>query len=199
MDSPKARFLAAVVDHEMTVIVDGGHFRQITFKKPTSYNYHFHITTWPGYLAISGDAGCYVFARLPDMFEFFRGNEVNPGYWEEKLQAVDKSSGAREFSEEKFHAAIKDDFDQWSFESEDDRAIAWTALQESNLADDETPESVTDAVQRAMDYECPVSKHTFSDFWDHHLMDHTFRFLWCCHAIQWAVNKYDAAKVTKVA
>ena len=28
----------------------------------------FDIVTWPGYLCYSGDMGCFVFTRLPDMF-----------------------------------------------------------------------------------------------------------------------------------
>src|SRR4051795_13045901 len=109
------RFLKAVAEHEMTIVFEANLIRQITFKKPSSYNNHFHITTWPGYLAISGDAGCYVFARLPDMFQFFRGDGVNPSYWSEKVQAADRHGEVHEFSEEKFHQAVKSDFDDWHF------------------------------------------------------------------------------------
>jgi hypothetical protein len=199
--STKDRFLACVAEHEMTVVSGAGVFRQITFKKPTSYNNHFHITTWPGYLAISGDAGCYVFARLPDMFKFFRGDGINPSYWGEKLQAVDRHGGYLEFSEECFREAIKSDFDQWHFDVDGDpekeaeaRKSAWEQIQESDLSEDETPESANDAIRRAMEYKCPISGNTFNDFWDHDLQDHTYRFLWCCHAIQWAIEKYDTAK-----
>lgn len=41
--------------------------------------------TWPGHLSITGDVGGYTFCRLRDMFEFFRGGQINPGYWGEKL------------------------------------------------------------------------------------------------------------------
>jgi hypothetical protein len=190
------RFRKAVSEHEMTVVNEIGMFRHLTFKNPKSFNYHFHITTWPGYLAISGDTGCYVFSRLPDMFNFFRGEGINAQYWAEKLQAVDRNGGVKEFSDAMFHEAIKRDFAEWSFDSEGDRAKAWQAIQESDLADDSAPESIEDAVQAAMDYRCPVSKTRFNDFWDHQLQDYTFRFLWCCHAIQWAVEKYDAAQTS---
>lgn len=191
------RFRAAVADHKMKIVSEAGLARQITFKKPNSYNNHFHITTWPGYLAISGDAGCYVFARLPDMFEFFRGDRINPSYWGEKLQAVDRHGGYLEFSEDSFREAIKSDFDQWDFDGDEEQAAktrkaAWVALQESDLSEDQAPESLEDAIQRAMDYKCPVSGHSFDDFWDHDLQDYTFRFLWCCYAIQWAIAQYDA-------
>ena len=188
------RFQKAISGHEMTIVSDAGLFRHLTFKKPESFIYGFHITTWPGYLAISGDAGCYVFARLPDMFNFFRGDGINPGYWSEKLQAVDRTGAVQEFSEEQFHAAIKADFDEWPFDSDEERAKAWAALQESNLSEDSSPESIEDAVRTAMAYKCPVSGSRFIDFWDHDLQDYTYRFLWCCHAIRWGVRQYDVER-----
>jgi hypothetical protein len=179
------------------IVSETGLYRHLTLKKHESFHYGFHITTWPGYLAISGDAGCYVFARLPDMFQFFRGDRINPSYWSEKVQATDRHGGVHEFSEDKFHQAIKSDFDDWHFDSDEDRTKAWAELQESDLSDDSAPESLTAAIHAAMNYKCPVSKNSFSDFWDHHIEDYTFRFVWCCHAIQWAITKYDAAKAPK--
>lgn len=193
MKTVEERFRACITKHAMTVGHDAGLYRSVMFKQPDTYNNHFRITTWPGHLAISGDAGCYVFARLEDMFQFFRGDAINPSYWAEKLQAADRSSGYREFSEGAFRDCIKSDFDGWGLDG-DERDKAWTALQESDLGDDEQPESVEDAIRRAMNYKCPVTNHTFGDFWDHNLMDFTYRFLWCCHAIQWAIQQYDAAR-----
>jgi hypothetical protein len=184
------RFKKAVIEHEMIVVRNDGLHRHFTFKSPRTYNHHFHITTWPGYLAISGDVGCYVFARLPNMFNFFRGDRINPSYWSEKLQASDRS-GIQEFSEDAFRAAIKNDFDQWSFDDDAQKHAAWEALQESDLSDDVCPESLENAVRTAMVYKCPVTGNTFGDFWEHDLQEYTFRFLWCCHAIRWAVAEYD--------
>jgi hypothetical protein len=185
------RFSKTVIEHEMIVVRNDGLHRHFTFKSPRTFNNHFHITTWPGYLAISGDIGCYVFARLPDMFRFFRGEGVNPGYWGEKLQSVERNGGYREFSEAQFHEAIKSDFEQWSFDDDEQKAKAWEALQDSDLAEDSNPESFDQGVRMALDYQCPITKNRFNDFWDHDLQDYTFRFLWCCHAIRWAVAEYD--------
>lgn len=193
------RFNRAVRKHQMTIKHDNGLHRHLTFKDPATYSNCFHITTWPGYLAISGDAGSYVFSRLPDMFEFFRGDEINEGYWGEKLQAVDKHGGYREFSAKLFREAVKADFNNWRFDpfeedGEDaERALAWAALREAGLAENATPDSIEDAMLLATEYECPVSGNKFIDFWDHRLEDYTFRFTWCCHAIQWAIAQYDAA------
>lgn len=185
------RFKNSVIEHEMIVVRNDGLHRHLTFKSPRTYNNHFHITTWPGYLAISGDIGCYVFARLPDMFQFFRGNGINPSYWGEKLQSIERNGGYVEFSEELFHEAIKSDFDQWSFDDDEQKAKAWAELQDSDLSEDGNPESLENAIQMALDYKCPVTGNRFNDFWDHGLEDYTFRFLWCCHAIRWAVGEVD--------
>jgi hypothetical protein len=185
------RFKKAVIEHEMIVVRSEGLHRHLIFKSPRTFNNHFHITTWPGYLAISGDIGCYVFARLPDMFRFFRGDGINPRYWGEKLQSIERNGGYREFSEELFREAIKSDFEQWSFDDDEQKAKAWEVLQESDLGEDSTPESFDHGVRMALDYQCPITKNRFNDFWDHDLQDYTFRFLWCCHAIRWAVGEVD--------
>lgn len=190
------RFKKAVIEHEMIVVQNEGLHRHLTFKSPHTFNNHFHITTWPGYLAISGDIGCYVFARLPDMFRFFRGDGINPGYWGEKLQSIERNGGYREFSEEQFQEAIKSDFEQWPFDDDEQKARAWEALQDSDLAEDSNPESFEHAVRMALDYKCPITGNRFNDFWDHQLEDYTFRFLWCCHAIRWAVGEVDRRRTT---
>lgn len=207
----KRRFEKDVASHEMTVQLAQGLHRHLTFKQPNTYHAHFHITTWPGYLCISGDMGCFVFARLRDMFEFFRGTQINPGYWSEKLQADEKNSGHRAFSLDLYQAALKSDFEGWTFDADDDnesysedgseelqkrpedaRKRAWEAI-----ADDFDgilhAESKEHAVRQALDWESPISKQRFTDFWEHNLEDYTFQFFWCCHAIQWAIARFDEA------
>ncbi|WP_026300935.1 hypothetical protein, partial [Thioalkalivibrio sp. ALE23] len=58
--------------HQITIEKDEGEYRSIRFSAPNTVINSFTLTTWPGYIAISGDLGTYVFCRLPDMFEFFR-------------------------------------------------------------------------------------------------------------------------------
>lgn len=90
------RFLFDVRDHVMTIELDQGVHRSILFKQPRSSAYHFRLITWPGHLAISGDCEDFIFARLRDMFEFFRyagpayerDDRINEGYWAEKLTAI---------------------------------------------------------------------------------------------------------------
>ena len=93
-ESTEADFLKDVAAHEMEILRDDGVYRHIRFKKPGTWCMHFDLVTWPGYLAYSGDMGCYVFSRLNDMFEFFRTDReylqrdgrqlcINLCYWSE--------------------------------------------------------------------------------------------------------------------
>jgi len=75
---------------------------------------HFDLLTWPGYLCYTGDMGTYVFRRLHDMFQFFRRGEsigercIDIRYWAEKLEAIDRVDGVREWTPEKFREEVRD-------------------------------------------------------------------------------------------
>ncbi|RVL37959.1 hypothetical protein [Sinorhizobium meliloti] len=188
-------FLRDVADHKMTGHIDNGAYRHITFSRPGSSVYRFHITTWPGYLCISGDMGCFVFSRLTDMFEFFREKNINPQYWAEKIQATNKHGGHREFSGEYYVDAIKADFEGWDFDSDEQREEAWKAIEDDwdgllRHADDR---DMNHAIREAMEWKCPVTGQEFHDFYEHTLEGYTYHFIWCCRAIRWAIEQYDAA------
>lgn len=90
------RFASDTATHEMTVLHDDGLYRHLRFtrvvtdektgKRSKSSLYWFDLVTWPGCLAINGDCGACTFSRVTDMFEFFRGSRINPGYWAEKVR-----------------------------------------------------------------------------------------------------------------
>lgn len=102
------RFKGDVADHELTVKYDDGLYRHIRCKSPKNGFYWFDLITWPGYLAFVGDGTGYVFARTPDMFEFFRGSawkgKPNLSYWAEKV--VTDREPLREYSIEMFEAMV---------------------------------------------------------------------------------------------
>jgi len=192
----QAEFDKIVIQHEMTVLLDQRPNRVLLFRKPKDMgtDYHFFITTWPGHLAISGDGGTYVFARVDDMFEFFRGGTsaqaINPQYWGEKLQAIERNGGYREYDKKRFVDAITDTFNNWDFKDPNQTVEAWKHIEEDLL--DSEPESLEQAHQAAGAYTCPVTDQSFSEFWEHDLTDYTWRFIWACRAIKWAVGTYDA-------
>lgn len=85
------RFSRETAGHEMTILHDDGLYRHLRFMNSKDSAYWFDLITVPGSLIFRGDGESFVFARLKDMFGFFRSNpdrlthRINPGYWSEKL------------------------------------------------------------------------------------------------------------------
>lgn len=190
--------------HEMTVIRDDGVNRHIRFQRPGTMCMHFDILTWPGYLCYTGDMGTYVFRRLEDMFQFFRRDpgqreyRIDLRYWAEKVEAGDKSDGIEEFSAETFREAVKDYYEQFTDGDED-----WTESQKSELWD-AIERDVLDGLEDDGEHRAFMALQNFSydDFtftdWEDRCKEYTHRFLWCCHALEWAIGVYDAAKAPAV-
>lgn len=208
MSAPtQKQFLKDVATHRMIVMHSDGVYRHLRFKRPGTSCMHFDIVTWPGYLAYSGDMGCFVFQRLDDMLEFFRtdGQGINPGYWSEKLQAVDGERGggkATEFSEDKFRKVINEYRVRWVREcglDKEERRELWESVENEVL--DLLDESGESAVNAAYGFKHRAGGYTFrlDDFFEHTLTDYTHHFIWCCYAIVWGVQQYDLANAQEVA
>jgi hypothetical protein len=107
------RFARDTTNHEMTILRDDGLYRHLRFKPPTSGFYWFDIVTWPGFLAFVWSDTSHVFARVEDMFTFFRRPDygINPGYWAEKL--VTDRNVAEEFSETRFRRLVEEHVSDW--------------------------------------------------------------------------------------
>lgn len=197
------QFERQVANHQLTIIRDEGIYRHLRFKDPDTTNQYFDIVTWPGTLCYNGDMGTYVFSRLTDMFEFFRGGQdkyqISYGYWAEKLQAIDKRTGVSKFSPRLFKENIKDRFDSWAEgfrddDSEKEELIAnvWQQVEDEILYYADDNEHVT---QQAT-YDFYHSAHTslFQDFYEYDCTEYTYQFLWCCWALRWGIALYDDAK-----
>ncbi len=200
------QFLRCVKDHRIEIInddgIDGIH-RHVIFKDPSSSICWFELITWPGTLAINGDCGSYVFSRLPDMFQFFRqksgddGLVINPRYWGEKLQAVDRSSGFMEFDEGEFNERVKEYFDSFVesyIEDDEHKNELWETIKDDVLFhsgnEHEAYRSVND-----FSHEIDGNIFEFNDFFDGGGTEtYTSRYLWCLYAIVWGIMKYDEAK-----
>lgn len=191
-----------IAQHEMTVIRDDGVNRHIRFQKPGTMCMHFDLITWPGYLCYTGDMGTYVFRRLEDMFQFFRRDDGRPEYsidlryWAEKLESIDKGDGFQEFSADAFRAAVKDYFedatdddDAWTPERKKE---LWSEI-ESNILDRLEDEGEHGVFLALRDFR--YDSFEFVD-WERSCKEYTHRFLWCCHALEWAIGVYDAAKAS---
>jgi len=192
------RFFEDTADHKMEVIRDDGVHRHLRFKKPGTLCYYFDVITWPGYLCYTGDMGTYVFQRLNDMLQFFRRSEdqyryqIDFGYWAEKLEASDRVSGYEEFSKEVFAENVKYDFEQYTEDAEDwpdeRKARVWQEL-EDVVKYVESEAEAWDLV-----YKFESDGFRFTD-WEYTSREYTYRFLWCCYALAWAVSVYDKSKV----
>lgn len=191
-----------IATHEMTVMMDTGTVRHVRFKRPNTICMYFDLITWPGRLCYSGDMGTYVFARLEDMFEFFRletgrkPGKMDLRYWAEKLEAVDKNGPAQEFSKEMMNDVLDDILtglkDDGDFDAEElasiKKDIDWRL---SMCADGEG------AARRELEEIKQGGDLLFPELWDYNFQDYTFHFEWCCHAIEWAIGIYDQAQKDK--
>lgn len=190
----KEEFRKHVAEHEMSILHEVGLYRNIRFQRPDTLNMYFDIVTWPGYLLITGDMGSYLFSRLTDMFQFFRGNQgrINPGYWAEKLQAVDKQSGYKEWSREKFKQEISGEFYQWIEENDylGDEVLADARARFNEEIIDRLDICTKDeAYMDVINFEV-ADFRLFQDFWEVDTEEYSYHYLWACYAIVWAIEIY---------
>jgi len=196
-------FLRSVSGHVMTILEEDGVHRRIRFSKPGSSDMHFFLVTWPGYLCYCGDMGTFVFQRLEDMFAFFRSDrggseklQINTMYWGEKCIAVDSVDGIREYSPDSFRDVIK----EWLAEQLEDEEDATLKEELTSAVEDDLLSCAEDgeaAARQAVDSFCfNWFSRTFeiADFWETTLTVKSQRFIWCCYAIAWGVQKFYEAK-----
>jgi hypothetical protein len=193
------RFAENTSEHELTVLRDDGLYRHLRFQKPGTSIYYFDLVTWPGYLAIVGDAGDYLFRRTQDMFEFFssESDRINPRYWSEKLQGPGYDL-AREYS----HDALRTRVLEWGrqhCEEWGDGEMVYTsllagALEREILADYTHSEEAGRAWLAELE-EVVGDLET----WEWDLREFDGRFLWCCWAIVWGIEQYRFYSATEKA
>lgn len=178
----KKVFLGHVENHTMAIELDNGVFRSIKFSRDGSSVFYFRITTWPGHLCISGDMGTYVFARLSDMFTFFRGDtlEINIGYWTEKLQSISRfgstDGSAHEFDPEGTYESVKEDAEEHGKGEEAKGLLECSSAQEALAA---------------------IEEMGMQDGWEYLSTKPTFHIVWCLYAIRWAIMQYDQQQPTR--
>lgn len=188
-----ADFQRYVRQHQMTIEVDEGVHRSIFFGKPGSGAYHFRLVTYPGGLLITGDAGTYSFERTRDMFEFFRDprmtNKINPSYWHEKMQSVDKRSPSQHFSYDAFERRVREEVQDWETTLGKAEAL-WEEIDSEILAGG--CESEHEAAERIHGFESSQG-HQFQDFYPD-CKEWSWAFIWCLYAIVWGIKQYDLVK-----
>lgn len=201
--------------HVMTVLRDDGLDRHLRFKNPDSSFDWFDVITWQGRLYIGGDCGTFVFDRIADMFQFFRGDpgDINPSYWLEKVEAADKIDGATEFDPEAFRAEmharrvalIRRERERGSLDK-DERRELWEQFDSEVL---DRIEDRSGDVSFHFAYEFRYLKGSILsndyEFFGINTDDmpkcerYTHRYLWNCFAIVWAIRQYDVHTAARAA
>lgn len=197
-----ARFKRDTADHVMTVLHDDGLYRHLRFQrefwqvpylnKQRSGMYWFEIITVPGSLTFRGDGESFVFARLADMFEFFRGpvGQINPGYWVEKLTS--HRDAAMSYDRDIFERLVKQEF---VAAVRDRSAPAGLGLAvRRDLLDSYDHYTSCEEGARAALSEFEYEGFRFEDSWEWNLRDYDWWFLWALHGIVWGIAQYDAVK-----
>lgn len=144
------RFQTDTATHEMTVLHDDGLYRHLRFRNPEHGFYWFDLITWPGSLAIRGDVDGYMFTRISDMFEFFRGKEINPHYWSEKADGGRNS--CKSYSEALFTQQVADALHE-AEETDPGVTAAWNAKVEGEYVADYYTTTEEDARAALDDFE----------------------------------------------
>ncbi len=189
-------FLEDVSGHYMTVLRDDGIYRHVAFKKPGTTDMRFDLITWPMFLCYTGDMGTFVFNRTTDMFTFFRSShpcqpadhrhlKINPQYWSEKLESVDRCDGLKQYSPE----MVREYFTAWINDNDASPELRQAIKDDILSCVDEGPQAVYNA---ATEFEHD-GNNPFQDFFEVSMEEYSGRFIWCCYALAWGIQQYDKA------
>lgn len=202
-------FLEDIKNHTMTILMDNDEYRHVVFSNNGSAVYKFSLITWPGYLCITGDMGCYVFSRLRDMFEFFRTDQgknlersINPAYWAEKLQAAVRD-GVVTFNHDECRAEVLRYTRNWLREhyyqtTKQARRWLMEEIRDEVLVDIDYGNSKDVVMASICQFYSKVNDRLdfqFTDFFEKNFDDFSCHFIWCCYAIAWGINLYDETKI----
>lgn len=197
------KFLKDVASHKMHTFLNDGIYRHVRFAQQGHYNMSFQFVTWPGYFAYSGDMGCYVFSRVPDMFEFFREPairenmeplRINIDYWSEKVVAADRL-GVKAYNPETFRHFINDRLTQHIAEANYSPEMDFDVRQAvKNDVLSQADNGEFDAMQAAMAFN--FEGLLFSEIPLDGFREFTYHFTWCCYALAWGIRKFDDFQLT---
>lgn len=182
-------FLRDVSRHTLTVGHHDGLYRHLRFRNPADSNLWFDLVTWPGVLTINGDMGTWAFARVEDMFTFFRRDklEINESYWSEKLLQGNYfgSKGARVFNSDVFASRLLEQLtNHYGFEG-DELAELQRAIKEEILIHD------GEELLRQATYNFRHGDFYFDPCEIPDGKDYSYQFLWSLYAIVWGIQQWD--------
>jgi hypothetical protein len=151
--------------------------------------HRFELITTPWRLIITGDMGTWVFARIEDMFEFFRTKDggINRSYWAEKLQNGVHccSKEAKVYDGNAYRERLIESLDNYDLE-DGKKAEVIEELKSMDFNDEHW------IMHQINDFECDGFK--LQDVWEIDMTVYSYHFVWCCYAIAWGIQQYDAKK-----
>lgn len=205
MENILQEFKNSVVNHQLTINLDHGLYRDITVKNPESSVCAYHVISRPRYLMICGDMGTFVFnVRANDAFEYFRNNLDNirsSQYYRSKLQSEDISVKSTQFDFEGVLAQLDEylqNFLDYYLECPEnknlDYEMAKAAVERFRTQTDRNEYSYVEAINNWDEYE--AGGMSIDDFWDGNTgLIATYHYKWCIYAIIHAVNLYNLSLV----
>jgi hypothetical protein len=188
----KERFHKDIKGHAMKILQDDGVYRHLSFSNNGSSVYKFDLVTWPGHLCVCGDMGEYLFSRVNDMFEFFKGDDISPCYWSEKLQA--SMNGYEQFSPEKADKIVDELFEE--YKKNQDEEIPKDELDDmmygiSNICvDGDEINLIADCDNFDDSYDVNV----FENVREYDFKEFTFRYIWILYSIVHGIKCYNDEK-----
>lgn len=190
----RERFEGDTRDHRMYVYRDDGLYRHLRFRSPKTWAYGYDLVTWPGHLAITGDVGDYVFARVADMFEFFASDSgrINPQYWAEKITNRDAAKATRRFEPDRVRPRIMEWFeDSHADELTYSEGVRLLGAMEEQIFSWGTEDPDATA-HRLREFEHDGIE--IYEPWDFDFTDWDWTYLWSCWAIVQGIAQYDWTK-----
>jgi len=130
--------------------------------------------------------GTFVFCRLYDMFEFFRGDKVNLQYWAGKIEATDRQSNIMSYNSELFKRSIKHYLDEYLEETPTDHV--WQEIEET-IDESANHSEVFFALREFSELNDYIMDHSEYDY-----SEYSHHYKWCCEAIIASIQQYDILK-----
>ena len=176
----------------MKVLRDEGLYRHLLFKVPgTSFGW-YELHTAPNLLTFNGDYGTFVFSRIDDMFQFFRGN-INPRYWGEKMIT---GAPITEYEPDRFVEAVTEHFDDhadYYNVTGDAKTVLWEAIEDEVLDEKDYEETARQALN-----DFHHGDFRFEDTWEWDFHEYQTQYLWALHAIVDGIRRYKRVQAAVV-
>lgn len=187
----KEIFARQTENHVMEIRLNNNIYRHLYFKNPNLFAHWFEIVTFPGVLVYNGYHGCYCFSRINDMFEFFRNQNPNPCYWQEKI--LDRREGGLIYSGKEVQKHLHE---VWQDFCEEHKGI-WTKEEKQDYTR-EFEEEILDKCYCPEEFKALGCTELDSGFFfDPCELDpriYSEQYLWACCAIPWAIAQFDKAQ-----